>query len=95
MKIRMKLSVAGSFHNIDAGVKVGDVVDIEDAEAHRYVALGYAEAVVEDKPKRPPEVKEERAVAPKAETAVTKTDVVEKPAPKPAAPRGPGRPRKV
>lgn len=43
MKIRMKMTVQGTFHNIDGGVKVGDVVDIDDAEAERYIALGYAE----------------------------------------------------
>jgi hypothetical protein len=45
MKIRMLMTVAGAFHNIEGGVKLGDVVDVEAAEARRYCALGYAEMV--------------------------------------------------
>lgn len=79
----MRLAVEGGFHNIDAGVKVGDVVEVDDVEGARYCALGYAERVVE--------AKEERAVAPKAEQATAER--VE-PA-EPVVKRGPGRPPKT
>lgn len=59
MKIRMKIPVAGTFHNLTGGVKVGDVVDLDDENGARYCALGYAEPVVDKR--------EERAVAPKGE----------------------------
>lgn len=92
-RIRMKISIAGTFWNLVEGVKVGDIVDMDnDAEAQRMISLGYAELANQGKPERPPEPKEERATAPKSETAVTKPKVEEKPAPKPGQ-RGPGRPR--
>lgn len=88
MKIKMKMSVAGTFHNIDAGVVVGQVVDIDDAEAARYVALGYAEAV------KPGRLSEEHAIAALSneERAVLSTEIVgasDKPVPQPKAPRPP------
>lgn len=41
MKIRMKIDV-GTFHGM-TNVKRGDVVDIDDDNAKRYIGLGYAE----------------------------------------------------
>lgn len=63
MKICMKISVAGTFHNLTDGVQAGDIVEVDDgdADAERYIKLGYAEAVEEPR--------EERAVPPKAEQA--------------------------
>lgn len=97
MRVRMKIGVSGTFHGIVEGVAAGQVVDVEpDVEAERYIKLGYAELADQSgKPERPPErPKEERAVAPKSETAVVKPEVER---PKPAAPaepvkRSPGRP---
>ena len=106
MKIRMKMSVFGTFHNLDGGVKVGQVVDIDDAEAERYIALGYAEAANQGRRS------EEHAVAEfsEEERAVLSTEVVgasQKVIPQPRHPkpepqaepevapkRGPGRPPK-
>ena len=70
MRIKMKMDVAGSFHNIDGGVRAGQVVDVQpDEEAARYVALGYAEEVAKSAPKV------EKAVAsPKVETAALTTE---------------------
>lgn len=84
----MKMGVNGTFHNIEAGVVVGQVVDIEDAEAERYIALGYAEAV------KPGRLSEEHAVAALSneERAVLSTEIVgasSKPIPQPRAPRPP------
>lgn len=72
MKIKLKISVSGTFHNIDGGVVVGQVVEVPDAEGERYIALGYAEAVKGGK------LSEEHAVAnfSKEERAVLDTDVV-------------------
>lgn len=43
MNIEMKRDINGSFHNITCGVKAGDVVDcVDDANAARYIELGYA-----------------------------------------------------
>jgi hypothetical protein len=62
----MRIDVAGAFHNVDAGVKRGDIVDVDDASAARYIALGYAEPV-DDHPG------EEAAVLePETESAVAK-----------------------
>lgn len=60
MKIRMKIDVAGMFHNIPDGVRVGDEVDVEDDEAVRYCGLGYAEPVT--KAAERAVAREERAV---------------------------------
>jgi hypothetical protein len=43
MKIKMKLDIHGMFHNMPAGVRRGDIVDIDDDNAARYCALGYAQ----------------------------------------------------
>lgn len=69
MRIRMKIAVLGSFHNIDSGVKVGQVVDIDDENALRYINLRYAEAVGDSGPLV------ERAIVPEAETATLKAPV--------------------
>lgn len=63
VKIRMRIAVLGSFHNMDSGVEVGQVVDIDDESALRYINLGYAEAVGDSGPPV------ERATVPEAETA--------------------------
>jgi hypothetical protein len=48
MKIRMRQTITGTFHNIDAGVARGDIVDIDNDNANRYIKLGLAEPL--DKP---------------------------------------------
>lgn len=63
MRIRLKITVAGTFHNLVEGVKVGDVVDIDDAEAERYIKLGYAELANQGRVEHAvPKSREERAV---------------------------------
>jgi hypothetical protein len=54
VKIRMLRTVLGSFHNRLEGAKYGEVVDIDEDNARRYIHVGMAEAV--------PEPPEERAV---------------------------------
>jgi hypothetical protein len=46
MRIKMKMSVLGTFHEME-NVKLGDVVDVPDDEGARYCKLGYAEPVAE------------------------------------------------
>lgn len=66
MKIKWKISVAGTVHNVDGGVTVGDVMEVDDSEAERYIALGYAEAANQGRRSEEHAVqefsKEERAV---------------------------------
>ena len=78
----MKIPVSGTFHNIDGGVAVGDVVEVDDDNGARYCWLGYAEKVTK-KPDPEPEPVEEHATLPEpvAETATLPR-------------RGPGRPPK-
>ena len=59
MKIRWKIDVAGTVHGKIDGVRVGDVMEVDDENGADYCRLGYAVPVVE--------LKEERAVAPKSE----------------------------
>lgn len=46
MKIRMQISVAGTFHGME-NVRQGDEVEVPDDEGARYCALGYAKPVAE------------------------------------------------
>lgn len=73
MRIRMKIPVSGTFHNLTDGVRVGDIVEVDDDSGASYVKLGYAEEVEQPR--------EERAVAPKTETATKPTVEPEKPKP--------------
>lgn len=100
MRIRMKVSVAGTFHNLPEGVQRGDVVDIDDVEAARYIMLGYAERA-DQRGEEHATVRSagvEHAVMPKAEAEPVKPVYGEthppEDAPAPATKRGPGRPRK-
>lgn len=77
MKIKMKVGIAGAFHNITGGVAVGDVVEVDDDNGARYCALGYAEPVAELKKA------EEHAVAPKGEERQTPRKAPAKAAEKP------------
>lgn len=61
MRIRMKIPVNGVFHNLVEGVRVGDIVDVDDDNGARYIALGYAELADQRG--------EEHATAPKGEQA--------------------------
>lgn len=45
MRIRMKQGVTGTFHSIDGGVEPGQVVDVDDVSAARYVKSGLAELI--------------------------------------------------
>jgi hypothetical protein len=68
MRIRMKETVTGAFHNIDGGVERGQVVDVEDVHALRYIAAGRAERVGKE-----PAEEESAVVEPeKVESAVVK-----------------------
>lgn len=71
MKIRMLHGISGSFHGIDEGVAVGQVIDLEpEEEAKRYIKLGLAEAVTK---KAAEQVQEQTIVESKAvETAIPK-----------------------
>jgi hypothetical protein len=44
MKVRMLIDVGGTFHNVAGGVKRGDVVEVDDDNARRYMQLGYAQS---------------------------------------------------
>jgi hypothetical protein len=69
MKIRMKIDVGGTFHGIDAGVKPGDIVDIEGWIAERYIANGYAEPYSKSAPPV------EKAVLPQDDVETASLDV--------------------
>lgn len=62
MKIRMRMSVAGSFHGIE-NVQIGDLVDVPDDEGARYCKLGYAEPVTDNREEKAarPDNSEKRA----------------------------------
>lgn len=73
MKIRMRINI-GVFHGYP-NVRRGDVVDVDEANALRYISLGYAEAVADDpKPPKPKPV--ERAV-PEEPVETATADAVE------------------
>lgn len=59
----MKIEVAGAFHNEPGGVRIGDVVEVDDDNGARYCELGYAEPVVSKREERavPPKDDEQRA----------------------------------
>jgi len=42
-RIRMLISIGGTFHNNYSDVKRGDVVEVDDISAARYCQLGYAQ----------------------------------------------------
>lgn len=107
MRIRMKVSVAGTFHNLPEGVQRGDVVDIDDVEAARYIMLGYAEradqrgeehatvrSVAVEHAVMPKVVEPEPELDPEPEKPVYGETHPPEDAPAPATKRGPGRPRK-
>lgn len=77
MKIRALINL-GAFHN-HVDVKRGDVLEVDDGNARRYINLGYAEPFLETH--KEPVV--EKAVAPVHETAALKVPPVEKAVPKP------------
>ena len=89
MRIRMKMSVAGTFHNLLEGVSVGQIVDVDDENGQRYIDLGYAELANQTGKAS----KVEHAVQlSNEERAVLDTEVVgasSKPVPQPRAPRPP------
>jgi hypothetical protein len=47
MKIKFRLPILGMFHNDPNGVQVGQVVDVEEFHARRYVRNEWAEPVDE------------------------------------------------
>lgn len=101
MKIRMKITISGTFHNIGGGVQRGDVVDVDEANAIRYCKLGYAEPVEErieeravvvpqvEERKQPDPEPEPEPEAPVAETVTSAADDIKAEFPKPQ--RRPGR----
>ena len=81
MKIRMLVPMPGTLHSIYENTQAGDIIDVDEVSAARYVAQGFAVGV-------DVEPSEERAVVEvEAEVAVPEVKVEKK--------RGPGRPRKV
>jgi hypothetical protein len=75
MKIRWLINVAGVVHGNADGVNAGDVMDLDEAHALRYVALHYAEAATQagERAVKREEKQIERAIAVDAdvETATT------------------------
>lgn len=45
MRIRILQMITGSFHGVDGGAEVGQVVDVDDFSAARYIKSGLAELV--------------------------------------------------
>ena len=43
MRIRMRQPVSGTFEGIDGGVAIGQIVDVPDDRAERYINSGLAE----------------------------------------------------
>lgn len=73
MKIRFRYSVTGSFHGFDGGVERGEVVDVEDVHALRYVKFGMADRVGPVSSDKKLEAVEESAIIePEVESAVVK-----------------------
>lgn len=68
MRIRMKEQITGAFHNRDGGVEVGEIVDVEDVHALRYINAGRAERVGKEPAKEESAVVESENV----ESAVVK-----------------------
>jgi hypothetical protein len=108
MKIRMKMTVTGTFHGNPAGVRTGDVVEVDDENGQRYIDLGYAEPLRSHPAEEhavASKVKQERAVVEHAVEKPAPPKAAEKPvygethppkdAPEPATKRGPGRPPKA
>jgi hypothetical protein len=62
--IKLRQPVTGTFHHIEGGVEVGQVVDVDDANAARYIKSGLAELVKD--------VEEHAVVDEKVEAAVVK-----------------------
>lgn len=67
MKIRMKIDI-GMFHNVD-NVKRGDIVDVPEEFARRYIENDYAEAVSKS------EAPVEKAVLPQDDVETASLDV--------------------
>jgi hypothetical protein len=87
--VRFRIDITGMFHNNPLGVKHGDVLQLDEPWAGRYVNLGYAD-YVEEKKSAPPV---EKAVAPEPETAKLEAppDVETAAAPKPPVKSAPSR----
>jgi len=49
--IRMKIDVGGTFEGRVGGVNRGDVIDVPDANAARYIANSYAEPAPKSEPR--------------------------------------------
>jgi hypothetical protein len=64
MRIRLLQMITGSFHGVDGGVEVGQLVDVDDISAARYVKSGLAELVKG--------TEESAVVEPEVESAVVK-----------------------
>lgn len=96
MKLRMKIDIGGTFHGRPEGVKRGDIVDVEDWIAERYIANDYAEPVSKS------EAPVEKAVLPQDDVETASLDVppdddddepkpLDEPAKKAPAKRAPAR----
>jgi hypothetical protein len=64
VKIRLLQMITGSFHGVDGGVERGQVVDVDDVSAARYVKSGVAELVKD--------VEEHAVIDEESESAVVK-----------------------
>lgn len=64
MRIRLLQMVTGSFHGVDGGAGRGDVVDVDEVSAARYVKSGLAELVTG--------TEESAVIDPEVESAVVK-----------------------
>lgn len=47
MRVRLRAPISGTFHGIEGGVARGQIVDIDDDEAMRYIGLGLCEPEAE------------------------------------------------
>lgn len=95
MRLRMKISVSGTFHGNPEGVRVGDIVEVDDQNAARYISLGYAEKADQrgEEHAIASSIREERAVIERSVEKPVYGDI--HPPEAQAAKRRPGRPRKV
>lgn len=70
MRIRWLLRIVGTVEGQNDGVFIGDVMEVPDHAAVRYIRNGYAEEVHSKSAPVDAELPEEHAVAPEPETAV-------------------------
>jgi hypothetical protein len=71
--IRMRIDIVGMFEGNPTGVRRGDVVELDNRSAERYVLSGYADYVAAAPVPPPPPV--EKAVAPEHHVETAKLEI--------------------